>query len=274
MKRSTILNTVRIAVTWLWRLALTLAVIAGLLVLAGCLVLNLVFHGPSQSAREDLALTLLEYPWTQDIPALFLGQDAVAQLQSPTLTGNSDPDLIQIDPDITFRATVLSSTTYSGQLFLFPANSGLQFTLDEDDAQGNRVILTSNVESVQCWACFLESGVLFLADETAVLTGLERNGATVGCGTVLYLNGQANEALYAGACAYAPRAAIGQAADGTVIFITTDGGTTEHPGATCQDIMDILSQFGAVNACLLDSDSAYSAWALDPTAESTGESEE
>ncbi len=56
-----------------------------------------------------------------------------------------------------------------------------------------------------------------------------------------------------------PRTAIGQCADGTVLFLVTDGrGTAGHLGATGQDLINILSEYGAVNAANLDGGSSSS----------------
>lgn len=56
-----------------------------------------------------------------------------------------------------------------------------------------------------------------------------------------------------------PRSAIGQCADGTVLFLVTDGrGTSGHLGATGQDLINILLEYGAVNAANLDGGSSSS----------------
>ncbi|MFK7694205.1 phosphodiester glycosidase family protein [Paenibacillus sp. HJGM_3] len=50
----------------------------------------------------------------------------------------------------------------------------------------------------------------------------------------------------------APRTAIAQKADGTIIFLAIDGRSTTSVGATLQEVMDLLLKEGAVNAGLLD----------------------
>ncbi len=56
-----------------------------------------------------------------------------------------------------------------------------------------------------------------------------------------------------------PRTAIGQCADGTVLILVTDGrGTAGHLGATGQDLINIMQQYGAVNAANLDGGSSSS----------------
>ncbi len=54
----------------------------------------------------------------------------------------------------------------------------------------------------------------------------------------------------------AQRTAIGQRADGTVILVVTDGRTADSIGATKNDIIDLMVEYGAVNAGMLDGGSS------------------
>ncbi len=56
---------------------------------------------------------------------------------------------------------------------------------------------------------------------------------------------------------YNPRTAIGQLEDGSIIFVVTDGrGFNGHLGATASDLIEILYDYGAVNAANLDGGSS------------------
>ena len=56
-----------------------------------------------------------------------------------------------------------------------------------------------------------------------------------------------------------PRTAIGQRADGAVLFLVTDGrGASGHLGATASDLIGIMQEYGAVNAANLDGGSSSS----------------
>ena len=46
------------------------------------MVMNLVFNGPSPTARDQLAMALIEASATKWVPALFIGEEAVAELRS------------------------------------------------------------------------------------------------------------------------------------------------------------------------------------------------
>ncbi|SNX52708.1 phosphodiester glycosidase family protein [Thermoanaerobacterium sp. RBIITD] len=54
----------------------------------------------------------------------------------------------------------------------------------------------------------------------------------------------------------APRTAIGQRQDGTVIFLTIDGRTVKSIGATLKDIQEIMLNYDAYNAANLDGGSS------------------
>jgi exopolysaccharide biosynthesis protein len=82
------------------------------------------------------------------------------------------------------------------------------------------------------------------------------SGGNINHFTKLIINGEAVELGGKGSGAN-PRTAIAQCADGTVLFLCTDGrGTGGHLGATGQDLIDLLLQYGAVNAANLDGGSS------------------
>ncbi|MCQ2529654.1 MAG: phosphodiester glycosidase family protein [Lachnospiraceae bacterium] len=72
---------------------------------------------------------------------------------------------------------------------------------------------------------------------------------------ILIVNGEEQEVSGAGG-GLNPRTAIGQAADGTIIFVTTDGRQANSVGATFSDMIKIMSDYGAVNAASLDGGSS------------------
>lgn len=54
----------------------------------------------------------------------------------------------------------------------------------------------------------------------------------------------------------AQRTAIGQRADGAIIMLVTDGRTASSIGATRNDVIDIMVEYGAVSAAMLDGGSS------------------
>ena len=74
--------------------------------------------------------------------------------------------------------------------------------------------------------------------------------------TKLIINGIAREITGTGSGAN-PRTAIGQRSDGAVLMLVTDGrGSAGHLGATAQDLISIMLDYGAVNAANLDGGSS------------------
>lgn len=76
--------------------------------------------------------------------------------------------------------------------------------------------------------------------------------------TRLITNGTATDLKGKGVGAN-PRTAIGQCSNGTVLILVTDGrGSSGHLGATGQDLINIMQEYGAVNAANLDGGSSSS----------------
>lgn len=72
----------------------------------------------------------------------------------------------------------------------------------------------------------------------------------------LIINGKIREMNGLGSGAN-PRTAIGQREDGSVLFLVTDGrGKNGHLGATAADLIEIMSEYGAVNAANIDGGSS------------------
>ncbi len=73
---------------------------------------------------------------------------------------------------------------------------------------------------------------------------------------MLILNGEPAAISGNGGWGYAPRTAIGQKKDGTVLFLIIDGRSAVSVGATMRDILNIMLEFDAYNAANLDGGSS------------------
>lgn len=72
----------------------------------------------------------------------------------------------------------------------------------------------------------------------------------------LIINGEKRELNGMGSGAN-PRTAIGQREDGSVLFLVTDGrGKNGHLGATAADLIEVMDEYGAVNAANIDGGSS------------------
>lgn len=76
-------------------------------------------------------------------------------------------------------------------------------------------------------------------------------------GPVLVANGKPCDVNISGVN---PRTAIGQRSDGAILMLVIDGRQVISMGATMQDLIDIMMDYGAMNACNLDGGSSTLMW--------------
>ena len=92
-------------------------------------------------------------------------------------------------------------------------------------------------------------------------------------GPTLIVNGVATT-VYGTGSGINPRTAIGQCADGTVLLLVIDGRQINSIGATFADVIDVMLEYGAVNAYNLDGGSStalyYNGEYINSTAPLTG----
>jgi len=288
------------------------------------MVLNLVFNGPSPTARNLLTMTLIEASATKWVPALFIGDDMVAEIRS---SGNMEfkeevtdvntvvinraenisidneweeyPDGIRIervDGD-TFNATVmivrdpsrvyLGLSTYEGYSTSIPGKR-LNVAIEDEGAIAAVNAGAFNDDGTSgSYIGSLPEGLVYSAGKCAWKTGAPPNGITGfagfnednilvvhrdninpaqaeelnirdGCcfGPVLVMNGDINMEAYNKISGLNPRTAIGQRADGAVIFVCIDGRQPSSMGGEYKDIIDIMVEYGAINACNMDGGSS------------------
>ncbi len=91
------------------------------------------------------------------------------------------------------------------------------------------------------------------ADELGI-----RDAVSFQTGNVLITNDGSNITIHRadGNTGTAQRTAIGQRADGALILLVTDGRTASSIGATHNDVIDIMVEYGAVTAGMLDGGSS------------------
>ena len=306
------------------RFFLLLFTIVILAVAALVLVMNLIFNGPSPAAREDLTMSLIEASATKWVPALFIGEDAVAEIQTSVkvelteevtditkvviqkdnaLTSTNDewanyPDGIRIErvSGDTYNAHIMivrdPSTVYMGtssESFsvnvpgkritemmestpnaIAAINAGAFF----DDGTASSAVgsyplglVVSNSKTVwesgkqpglEGFAGFNKDNILVVSKNNLSKSEAEKLNIRDGCcfGPALIINGEENMEAYNDTSGLNPRTAIGQREDGAVIFVCIDGRQTSSMGGKYADIIDIMVEYGAVNACNMDGGSS------------------
>ena len=85
-----------------------------------------------------------------------------------------------------------------------------------------------------------------------------RDGVSFQTGNVLITSDDGNVTMHYADnnTGTAQRTAVGQRADGTVIFLVTDGRSASSLGATNNDVIDVMVKYGAVTAGMLDGGSS------------------
>lgn len=108
------------------------------------------------------------------------------------------------------------------------------------------------------FAGFNDEDILVVSQKNLTESEAETLNIRDGCcfGPALIINEEVNMEAYNSSSGFNPRTAIGQRADGAVIFVCIDGRQAGSPGGTYADIIDIMVEYGAVNACNMDGGSS------------------
>lgn len=288
------------------------------------LVMNLVFNGPSPAARTQLTMSLIEASATKWVPALFIGEEAVAEIRASdkgaelkeevtdtsqvvinkdsAMTSNSDewekyPDGIRIESysGDTYNAHIMivkdPSQVYMGisteKFSTSIPGKRLNAVIEEEGAlaainagafnddgtasasvgscplglvmSGGKCVWTSGKQpGLEGFAGFNTDNILVVSKTNLSQSEAEQLNIRDGCcfGPALIINGEINGEAYNSNSGLNPRTAIGQRADGAVIFVCIDGRQTSSMGGTYADIIDIMVEYGAVNACNMDGGSS------------------
>lgn len=288
------------------------------------LVMNLVFNGPSPAARTQLTMSLIEASATKWVPALFIGEEAVAEIRTSVqgaelteevtdtsqvvinkdsaMTSSSDewekyPDGIRIESysGDTYNAHIMivkdPSQVYMGisteKFSTSIPGKRLNAVIEEEGAlaainagafnddgtasasvgscplglvmSGGKCVWTSGKQpGLEGFAGFNTDNILVVSKTNLSQSEAEQLNIRDGCcfGPALIINGEINGEAYNNNSGLNPRTAIGQRADGAVIFVCIDGRQTSSMGGTYADIIDIMVEYGAVNACNMDGGSS------------------
>ena len=280
-----------------------------LAVTALCLVMNLVFNGPSPAARQVLTMSLTEASATKWVPGLFMDDETVAEIRknvefelpeevsdTSSVVINKDhalsgagsefancPDGIYIeeisgatynahvmiiqDPSRVYMATStdgkfsesIPGTRITDEIVTEGAIAAINAGAFNDDGTANTYVgsipaglvvsgseIRSNIYKdmvpEEGFVGFNEDDILVVAKSMTPEQAKEQR-IRDGCefGPVLIMNGVVNQEAYNSASGYNPRTAIGQRADGVVIFLCIDGRQAGSIGASYKDVIDIMS---------------------------------
>ena len=111
---------------------------------------------------------------------------------------------------------------------------------------------------IKGFAGFNKDNILVVAQDNLSKAQAEELNIRDGCcfGPVLIMNGEINQEAYNSNAGWNPRTAIGQRKDGAVVFVCIDGRQAGSAGGTYKDVIDIMIEYGVVNACNMDGGSS------------------
>lgn len=298
-----------------------LGVTLGMIFIALVLTITLICHGPSESAKELFATTILETGQLKFLANVFLSkeelqeivnknslQDMDAEVDENLINtdGNKEKELIEIhnvsgdgfegtmmvvnDPAKISLATTYPWSEYGKELGVIVdeagaiagVNGGIYYSSGNKGGRPYGVTV-SNVEIQDItlgWSGlyligFDENNLLRIIslegmNKSAVekmvkeekirdaISFQEESSDANNHFVKLIINGEKRELSGKGS-GQNPRTAIGQRKDGSVLILVTDGrGKNGHLGATASDLIEIMAEYGAVNAANIDGGSSSS----------------
>ena len=298
-----------------------LGVTLGMIFIALVLTITLICHGPSESAKELFATTILETGQLKFLANVFLSkeelqeivdknslQDMDAEVDENLINtdGNKEKELIEIhnvsgdgfegtmmvvnDPSKISLATTYPWGEYGKELGVIVdeagaiagVNGGIYYSSGNKGGRPYGVTVSNgeiqditlgwsglyligfdenNLLRIISLEGMNKSAVEKMVKEEKIRDAIsfqEESSDANNHFVKLIINGEKRELSGKGS-GQNPRTAIGQRKDGSVLILVTDGrGKNGHLGATASDLIEIMAEYGAVNAANVDGGSSSS----------------
>lgn len=298
-----------------------LGVTLGMIFIALVLTITLICHGPSESAKELFATTILETGQLKFLANVFLSkeelqeivdknslQDMDAEVDENLINtdGNKEKELIEIhnvsgdgfegtmmvvnDPAKISLATTYPWSEYGKELGVIVdeagaiagVNGGIYYSSGNKGGRPYGVTVSNgeiqditlgwsglyligfdenNLLRIISLERMNKSAVEKMVKEEKIRDAIsfqEESSDANNHFVKLIINGEKRELSGKGS-GQNPRTAIGQRKDGSVLILVTDGrGKNGHLGATASDLIEIMAEYGAVNAANIDGGSSSS----------------
>lgn len=298
-----------------------LGVTLGMIFIALVLTITLICHGPSESAKELFATTILETGQLKFLANVFLSKDELQEIVDKNslqdmdvevdenlinTEGNKGKELIEIhnvsgdgfegtmmvvnDPSKISLATTYPWSEYGKELGVIVdeagaiagVNGGIYYSSGNKGGRPYGVTVSNgeiqditlgwsglyligfdenNLLRIISLEGMNKSAVEKMVKEEKIRDAIsfqEESSDANNHFVKLIINGEKRELSGKGS-GQNPRTAIGQRKDGSVLILVTDGrGKNGHLGATASDLIEIMAEYGAVNAANVDGGSSSS----------------
>ena len=286
-----------------------LGITLGMVFIALVLTITLICHGPSESAKELFATTILETGQLKFLANVFLSKDELQKILDKNLInteGNKEKELIEIhnvsgdgfegtmmvvnDPSKISLATTYPWGEYGKELGVIVdeagaiagVNGGIYYSSGNKGGRPYGVTVSNgeiqditlgwsglyligfdenNLLRIISLEGMNKSAVEKMVKEEKIRDAIsfqEESSDANNHFVKLIINGEKRELSGKGS-GQNPRTAIGQRKDGSVLILVTDGrGKNGHLGATASDLIEIMAEYGAVNAANVDGGSSSS----------------
>lgn len=298
-----------------------LGITLGMVFIALVLTITLICHGPSESAKELFATTILETGQLKFLANVFLSKDELQKIVDNNslqdmddevdknlinTEGNKEKELIEIhnvsgdgfegtmmvvnDPSKISLATTYPWGEYGKELGVIVdeagaiagVNGGIYYSSGNKGGRPYGVTVSNgeiqditlgwsglyligfdenNLLRIISLEGMNKSAVEKMVKEEKIRDAIsfqEESSDANNHFVKLIINGEKRELSGKGS-GQNPRTAIGQRKDGSVLILVTDGrGKNGHLGATASDLIDIMAEYGAVNAANVDGGSSSS----------------
>ena len=298
-----------------------LGVTLGMIFIALVLTITLICHGPSESAKELFATTILETGQLKFLANVFLSKDELQEIVDKNslqdmdaevdenlinTDGNKEKELIEIhnvsgdgfegtmmvvnDPSKISLATTYPWGEYGKELGVIVdeagaiagVNGGIYYSSGNKGGRPYGVTVSNgeiqditlgwsglyligfdenNLLRIVSLEGMNKSAVEKMVKEEKIRDAIsfqEESSDANNHFVKLIINGEKRELSGKGS-GQNPRTAIGQRKDGSVLILVTDGrGKNGHLGATASDLIEIMAEYGAVNAANIDGGSSSS----------------
>lgn len=298
-----------------------LGITLGMVFIVLVLTITLICHGPSESAKELFATTILETGQLKFLANVFLSKDELQKIVDKNslqdmdvevdenlinTEGNKEKELIEIhnvsgdgfegtmmvvnDPSKISLATTYPWSEYGKELGVIVdeagaiagVNGGIYYSSGNKGGRPYGVTVSNgeiqditlgwsglyligfdenNLLRIISLEGMNKSAVEKMVKEEKIRDAIsfqEESSDANNHFVKLIINGEKRELSGKGS-GQNPRTAIGQRKDGSVLILVTDGrGKNGHLGATASDLIEIMAEYGAVNAANVDGGSSSS----------------